>query len=243
MRNEARVLAAHTTDHGRRSADLSTFHFSSADVAGVFLQFVIREPHERAVTLVARDGRPRAALFIDRYAAGLPTLRIAQLVHPPLDLAQKKHDVTLAEKRFLLAIATRIVSHSLGIHRCVFLCLVYVELRFRVRSIATPNFYAVAAEKSPTVFHGHPRFRKHQAMSIRGGRNDVALATHSPIFPVGERRCLHDAAFLFVIAQLAELPFPLAPLARTAALIFAGPAASTSMMAAARAASGCGSAT
>ncbi len=74
-------------------------------------------------------------------------------------------------------------------------------------------------------------------------RDDVALATHSPIFPVGERRCLHDAAFLFVIAQLAELPFPLAPLARTAALIFAGPAASTSTMAAARAASGCGSAT
>ena len=66
---------------------------------------MIREPHERAVALATRDSRPHAALLIDRNAAGLPMLRVAQFVHPALNLTlEKHHDATLANKPFLLAI-------------------------------------------------------------------------------------------------------------------------------------------
>jgi len=55
-----------------------------------FLQFVIREPHQRAIALATRGRRPRATLLIDRDAAGLPRVRVAQLVRPALNLTLKK---------------------------------------------------------------------------------------------------------------------------------------------------------
>jgi hypothetical protein len=55
-------------------------------------------------------------LLIDRYAAGLPMFRVAQLVHPALNLALEKHyDATLADKRFFLAIVTRVIDQC---YRC-----------------------------------------------------------------------------------------------------------------------------
>src|SRR6266702_6825512 len=40
----------------------------------MFLQFVTREPHQRAVPLAARDSRPRVTLLIDRNASRLPVV-------------------------------------------------------------------------------------------------------------------------------------------------------------------------
>jgi hypothetical protein len=86
----------------------------------VFLQFVIREPHQRAITLATRDARPHATSLIDRDAAGSPMLRGAQLAHLTLNLTLKQHhNPTLTYQRFLLAVATRVIDHCLGVHRRV----------------------------------------------------------------------------------------------------------------------------
>jgi hypothetical protein len=55
-------------------------------------QFVVREPHQRAVALISGDRCPGATVFVDCNASRLPVIRIAEAIHPTLHVAVEYHD-------------------------------------------------------------------------------------------------------------------------------------------------------